>query len=88
MSEKLIQLSKDSVIPVSLGLLAALMAGVWSLAFRVKEWENRLEGLESSVRYSWTYHMEREVWSQFSLNNPELTTPDIEAIRIIYSYNK
>jgi len=85
MSERLIQLSKDTVIPISLGLFLALVVGVWTLAYRVKEWELRLDNLEVAVGGRWSYHMEREAWSQFRLANPDVTIPDIEVIRAIFA---
>lgn len=85
MSEKIIQLSKDTVLPISVGLLIALVAGVWTLAVRVKDWELRLESLENKVGSGWTYHMERESWKNLKRDNPTIIVPDIEAIREIFS---
>jgi len=90
MSEKWSQITKDTAIPISLGLFLALVAGVWALAFRVAEWEERLSAVEKAVGTRWTFHMDRESWQEFKRLNPDLqiVIPDVERIKTIYMPTK
>lgn len=84
MSEKFKSLSKDAVVPVSLGLLICLVAGVWTLAVRVLEWENRLDSFEAQLGSRWSYYMARQAWAEAEKLNEGFKAPDIKAIRDEY----
>ena len=51
MTEIIKQISKDSILPISIGALAALLAalvtGVWHLKGAISDWETRLGRIES-----------------------------------------
>jgi hypothetical protein len=81
MPQRLIQLTKDATIPISIGLLAAMVLGVWTLAVRVTQWENKLDRIEHAISDRWTYGMAREAWGDLRAMNPDLKTPDITRIR-------
>lgn len=83
-TEKFFEISKQTVIPVSLTLLVALVAGVWTLAWRVYQWETRLGNIEQRLSGTWTYMMEREAWREASAKNPNFERPDLEKIRKDY----
>lgn len=83
-TEKFFELSKQTVVPISLTLLAALVAGVWALAWRVYQWETRLGNIEQSLSGTWTYMMEREAWREAAIKNPNFERPDLEKIRRDY----
>lgn len=93
MTDRLRELSKDSVIPISLGLLiavfSALCVGVWNLAGEIGAWKNRMDSFESRLETTlgnqWSYFMARESWKELKQMNPELTVPDVENIRRAYS---
>ena len=78
---KIKALSKDSVIPLSLGLFISLVIGVWALAFRVSDWERRLDSFEFQLGYRWTYLMERDSWAEFSRLNQDAHIPNVKKIR-------
>ena len=86
MGEKLVKITKDTALPISLGLFVALVAGVWTLAFRVADWEKRLSNVENAIGGRWSFHMDRESWAEFQRINPEvkLNIPDVEKIRNLY----
>jgi hypothetical protein len=88
MTERIKELSKDSIVPLSLGLLILLLSttsvGVWNLAKRVVEWETKLQGFESKLGNRWSYYMERESWAEFKKKNPDLNIPDVKEIREEY----
>lgn len=86
MGEKLAKLTKDTAIPISLGLFILMVGGVWTLAVMVAKWETRLTSLENAVGGRWSFHMDRESWSEFKRLNPQLEVelPDVEKIRNLY----
>ena len=88
MSEMIKQISKDSILPISIGALAALLAalvtGVWHLKGAISDWETRLGRIESKLGSRWSYYMEREAWNEFHRENPSIKIPDIKTIRDDY----
>ena len=86
MGEKLVKITKDTALPISLGLFLCMIAGIWTLAFAVKGWENRLTQVEEAVGGRWSFHMDRESWAEFQRINPDLNLriPDVEKIRNLY----
>lgn len=82
--DRIKEISKDSIIPISMGLMLALVAGVWTLAAKVSEWEQRLILIEAKVSARWTFFMERDSWKDFKYNNPDLNIPDVDDIRDVY----
>jgi hypothetical protein len=89
MTERIKELSKDSIVPLSLGLLILLLStttiGVWNLAQRVVKWETKLQGFEAKLGNRWSYYMERESWSEFRRINPDIHVPNVKEIRQEYS---
>lgn len=83
-TEKFFSLSKQTVVPVSLTLLAALVAGVWALAWRVHQWETRLHDMEEQLGGTWTYYMEREAWREAAAKNDGFVRPEVDKIRRDY----
>jgi len=81
MSTKLSAISKDAVIPISLGLLGALIVGIFFLARTVSQWESTMREIQSAMSRSWTYSMERESWAEYLRDNPGAKIPNIPAIR-------
>ena len=80
-TEKIFQFTKDATIPVSLALLASLVAGVWFLAVEVSRWRAKLDSFEQNQRAMWTYNMEKDLMGQLKYLNPTLTIPNIGEIR-------
>ncbi len=78
-ASRFFQLTKDATVPISLGLLGALIVGVFALAMRIAKWEQMLEEATTS---RWTYQMEREAWQEYSINNPNAKVPNVSAIRM------
>lgn len=87
-SEQLQAWTKNSVIPISLGMLLALIIGVWRLSSATFEWSSRLnsvelklstiEGhLEQRTAYRWDYRMEKFSHEQFLRNGKR---PDPEEV--------
>lgn len=85
MTDRVQQITNNTIVPLSFGLLLALVIGVWNLAEKVSEFSNRLAHLEKSVSYRWTFLMEMESWNQVRMNNPDIIIPDVEKIRNIYT---
>lgn len=89
MTEKIKQFSKDSVVPISVGLLimviAGLAGGVWTLAAEIQKWEFRLGEIERKIGSRWSYYMERKSWDEFQRDNPGVKIPDIKEIRDDFS---
>ena len=79
------EISKDSVVPISLGLLLVLVIAVWNLSGKVSEFSSRLDGLERAVGHRWTYHMERESWIEVEKANPGFVAPKVEQIKAIFA---
>jgi hypothetical protein len=81
-AQKFFQLSKDATVPISVGLLIALIIGVYTLAVRIERWESTLIRLS---RDAWSESMEIDAWIQFREKNfmkfPDLVGPDIRSIR-------
>ena len=87
-NNKIGSLNKNTVLPISLGLVMALIIGVWVLAVQVSKFTTRMETLEKAVKdgtsFRWTFLMERETWETFGRDNPDIKLPDIKEIRKIY----
>ena len=88
MTERLREISKNSVVPISVGLLIVLLTatttGTWTLANRVISWELRLDEIERKTSSGWSYYMERESWKEFVRMNEGVKGPDLEKIRNDY----
>jgi len=84
-SQKTITIGKNTVVPISLSLVAALVIAVWFLALKVSEFTMRIDVLEDTVEKStghrWSYLMEREAWEVFARDNPEVKIPNVQEIR-------
>lgn len=78
-------ISKDAVFPISVGVLIALCAGIYTLAASISNYKHemvtRLHSLETKVSGRWTYNMEKEAWYYFERNNPSMVIPDVQKIR-------
>lgn len=74
-TKQLIQISRDTAIPVPLWLIIPTIAGIFFLAVRISQWEARLNSV-------WSYQMERESWSEYSRANPDAKIPNIAQIRV------
>jgi len=83
-TRRIAAISKDAVVPISLGLLGALTVGIFFLARTVSEWESTLRDIEGALAKSWTYNMERESWAEYLRDNPGVKIPNIPAIRAEY----
>lgn len=79
--QRFVSLSKDQIIPISLGLLIALITGIVMLAFRVASWEAQLSTFEHRLGYRWSFPMEREAQREAERINPGYKAPDITRIR-------
>lgn len=82
--DKLKAFSKDTVVPISLSLMLALVVGVWTLAVKMTSWETRLTSIEQSLQSRWTFYMALDAWREYKANNPEAIIPDLISIRSIY----
>jgi hypothetical protein len=76
-------ISKNMPLTINAGLLALLVVGVWSLAYRVQVWETKLDQLERNAKYRWTFQMEREAWREFKQSGE---IPDVDAIKENYNF--
>lgn len=78
-------ISKDAVFPISIGVLIALCAGIYTLSASIAnykhEMSSRLTSLEGKLSGRWTYTMEKESWYYFERSNPSMVVPDIQKIR-------
>jgi hypothetical protein len=81
MSTKLFQLTKDATIPISLGLLFAMVVGIYGLAVRVHSWETRLDDFEQSLQETWNYQMQKQFSMELRELNPEIKVPNVATIR-------
>lgn len=81
---RIVAWTKDTMIPISLGLLIAMVLGVWALAVRVTAWERKLD---EAVTNRWTYSMEKDSWHEFARSNPGVKVPDIPAIKSDNGHN-
>ncbi len=79
------RMSRETVIPISIGLLISLVAGVFFLGFQVSVAKHTLTDLENAVERAtnsrWTFLMERESWKDYKNKNPSAEIPDVKAIR-------
>lgn len=75
---KLIAITKDLHVPLSLGLLLSLLGAVLYAGMQ-------LQGLKHSLEHQWTYDMESAAWEKFGALNyrkyPDIEIPDIHSIR-------
>ena len=71
-------LGKDFPVTIHLGLLGALVLGVWFIAAKVSEWEDRLERIEGATRHRWSVQMEHDAWAEYERTKQK---PDIDRIR-------
>lgn len=81
---KIPRVSKDSIIPISVGLLGLMVAGVWFLAFHVSALNNRILALENQVSWRWNFLMMREFAEKLQSKNPDLDVPDPQLIREVH----
>ena len=77
-------ITKDLTIPISVGLLMALVVGVWALAIRVQSWESRLDSFEDRFQETYSYRMAREAWHEAGRLNPGFNVPDVAKVRAEY----
>lgn len=70
--------TKDFQFQINLGLLLALVSGVFALAMRISQWERKLD---EATTNRWTYTMEKESWHEFARSNPDLKIPNIISIK-------
>lgn len=80
-AKRLFEITKDATIPISVGLLIALVLGVWALAYRVAQWEQALEHFEHHLGIAWSVHMEKQVWREAEHLNPGFKTPNVVMIQ-------
>lgn len=80
-AKRLFEITKDATIPISVGLLIALVLGVWALAYRVFSWEQRLDAFEQNLGVVWSYPMEKQTWREVERLNPGFKIPDVVMIR-------
>ena len=81
MSAKLIAFTKETAVPISVGLLFAMVLGIWALAMRVSSWEHRLDSFEQKLGDRWTYQMERETWHEVKALNPSFNVPNVSDVK-------
>jgi hypothetical protein len=81
---RIVTWTKETAIPISLGLLFMLVAGVFALAMRIAGWERKLD---EAVSNRWTYSMEKDSWHEFARSNPDIKVPNIQAIKTDNGHN-
>lgn len=86
-AQKITQITRDTGVYINIGLLIALVAGVWTLAARVITWERQLDDFERKLGDTWTYQMEREATIEWVQKNPTLIGPNVSQIRRDHSTN-
>ena len=75
------ELTKNSIVPVSLSLLLALVGGVWFLANQVSDYNTRLTNLEKKTNFRWNYLMMREYGREAERLNEGFKSPNVTTIR-------
>lgn len=88
MTDKIRQISKDTVLPVTISVLIAMFLGVWKLADAVNTFTARLGAVEQQIAIMerrtearWTWQMEEAAWRHY-VETGEV--PDLDKIRKKY----
>lgn len=83
-TKRFLEISQSAAIPIPAWLLILAVGGIFTLAYRIHEWESQLKSVSEAIDQAWTIPMEKETWSNFATDNrvayPDLTTPDIMRI--------
>lgn len=83
-TKRFLEISQSAAIPIPAWLLILAIGGIFTLAYRVHEWESQLERVTKAIDQAWTIPMEKETWSTFVTDNrmlyPDLRQPDIMRI--------
>jgi hypothetical protein len=70
-TKRLLEISQSTTIPIPAWLLIIGVGGIFTLAYRIHEWESQLKTLKTAVDQAWTVPMEREAWMRFTSDNRE-----------------
>ena len=84
MTEKVKELTKNTIIPINLGLLLLLLAATWNLSGTVRDFKEQQLAFEKKLVYRWSFPMMREFARDLRIHNPDITVPETEEIRRIY----
>lgn len=80
-TKRLIEISQSAAIPIPAWLLILAVGGIFTLAYRVHEWESQLKSVTEAIDQAWTIPMEKETWSNFVTENrmkyPDMIPPNI-----------
>jgi len=81
MSEKILSITKNSVVGLSLPLLIAIFVGIWRLSDVISDWERKLYMIEMRIADRWSYRMEKDAMNELQRLNPDIEIPDVSIIR-------
>lgn len=80
-TKRFLEISQSAAIPIPAWLLILAIGGIFTLAYRVYEWESQLESVSKAIDQAWTVPMEKEAWSTFVSDNrmpyPDIRPPNI-----------
>lgn len=83
-TKRFLEISQSAAIPIPAWLLILAVGGIFTLAYRIHEWESKLESMSKAINAAWTIPMEKESWSNYVTDNrmlyPDLRPPDVMRI--------
>lgn len=83
-TKRFLEITQSTTIPIPVWLILGGVAGIFTLSWRIHEWESQLEDVTKAANEAWTIPMEREAWYSFQAINadpyPKIKVPSVMQI--------